>query len=749
MQLSLEDRRYHCCQGDMSRRLSRIFPLMLRITAFGSTLGVDSVLGKAYSGSYTFMANRNECDGQCTYCQHAHHQFRWSDIRTKITRYVNRPPPADSDSVPPDVAVAIASEARDVQTFIDWSWSEGTHFECIIGIISLRLLSYGYSDPFQFNEGNFNVLDWLDTFNSHTGALDLLTSSWAAVLGGGWPVFKQLLLVSRKLRDRLADDGRLFPALVERDNECDILDGPAEASYRKQLRSVSARKEHALSGTHLLSLAQNHGCPVGRACALLSLALDLVRNQGMYQGSLKDPHNFVYTVIVTAQDLISNWISSKPNWSPFWDLLTTEWPLWELLGELSCHNSDVECSTRSALQCFDLERRAVVQCPHGRPRVQRTFAGCGEHDVCSLPQEIDPREWCVPFGRRPEAPRRPFLLQLSHDIEERLCSQCGQDGVLRTLFEHVGFRDAAGAHGRAPFFVEFGARKPGMLNSAMLRQYCLWDGILMDSQPGETPHGGCKGCPGVADIVRTEFVTAENVNDLFRKHGVPVDFDLLTIDTDYNDYWIWRSLLENGTFRPRIVAVDFNPDIPLSEAKTVRYEPFAEWDGTKYTVASLLAYALLARAHGYSFAYALEMGSHAFFVRSDLLAESDRNAPLRSVKKSSHMTDLQRREFADVLYDFLPPRHVGEGARGVERGPAVGDGELAALRGEVRALSREAQSLRALLAGERRGGSASAEALGQGHADTSVPTKHLLQRLPAKEAGAARFYEDVRLRMEL
>eukprot|EP00434_Breviolum_minutum_P007539 symbB.v1.2.006656.t1/scaffold372.1/size218212/8 len=211
-------------------------------------------------------------------------------------------------------------------------------------------------------------------------------------------------------------------------------------------------------------------------------------------------------------------------------------------------------------------------------------------------------------------------------VKTSVCSQCGQDGVLRTLFQNVGFR--ASKEQAAPFYVEFGARKPGMLNSAVLREFCGWQGILLDSQPGETPHGGCRDCPGVAEIVKTEFVTAENIVELFRKYDVPRDFDLLTIDTDYNDYWIWRALLTDGTFRPRVVAVDFNPDLPLHEAKAVRYSAMAEWDGTVYTVGSLLAYALVARAHGYSFAYALEMGSHAFFIRSDLLHEEDIDLPL-------------------------------------------------------------------------------------------------------------------------
>lgn len=385
-------------------------------------------------------------------------------------------------------------------------------------------------------------------------------------------------------------------------------------------------------------------------------------------------------------------------------------------------------------------KRKYVPCPHNLPFTKQTFAQCGEHDICTWPagggfQEA--QDWCVPFDRRPASPREPWLLTMGHDSEERICSQCGQDGVLQAIFSHIGFRDGVGLeaeHGKPPFFVEFGARKPDMLNSAVLRRFCSWDGVLLDSQPGETPHGGCPGCPGIAELVRTEFVTAENVVELFKKHDVPHDFDLLTVDTDYNDYWILKAILSDGTFHPRAIAVDFNPDIPLNEAKVVEYEAKAEWDGTVYTVASLLAYSLLARAHGYIFAYALEMGAHAFFIRKDLLAEDDHSLPLRNVQKNSHPPDPHNRQFVDVLYDFIPSDVPGgpEGSSPVsnERQGLAQDVQSQ----EVRTLAEEVRSLKALLTGVAAG----AQAGGYRQAAAATPP-----------TGATRFYDGVRQRQDL
>jgi len=41
--------------------------------------------------------------------------------------------------------------------------------------------------------------------------------------------------------------------------------------------------------------------------------------------------------------------------------------------------------------------------------------------------------------------------------------------------------------------------------------------------------------------------------------NIPKSFDVLIIDVDGNDYWIWESLKE---FQPKVVCIEFNPTIP-------------------------------------------------------------------------------------------------------------------------------------------------------------------------------------------
>lgn len=45
-----------------------------------------------------------------------------------------------------------------------------------------------------------------------------------------------------------------------------------------------------------------------------------------------------------------------------------------------------------------------------------------------------------------------------------------------------------------------------------------------------------------------------NINDLFAKYEVPLEFDLLSIDVDYDDFWVWKAI--DVKFRPRVVIIE-------------------------------------------------------------------------------------------------------------------------------------------------------------------------------------------------
>lgn len=179
--------------------------------------------------------------------------------------------------------------------------------------------------------------------------------------------------------------------------------------------------------------------------------------------------------------------------------------------------------------------------------------------------------------------------------QKRHYSQFGEDGVIARIFEIVGIRNK--------FYVELGAGAGLECNTRFLREKG-WFGVALDRNNMN---------PSLS--LFREFVTAENVNRLLEKHRVPSEFDLLSVDLDGNDYWIWRQVASR--FRPRVVVVEFNGAIPSDVAVTMPYLPLFRWAGEPNIGQSLLAAKKFASARGYSLILAAP--PNAFLVLRSLL----------------------------------------------------------------------------------------------------------------------------------
>jgi hypothetical protein len=184
-------------------------------------------------------------------------------------------------------------------------------------------------------------------------------------------------------------------------------------------------------------------------------------------------------------------------------------------------------------------------------------------------------------------------------------SQGGEDGILQRIFDEIG----------APsrFFVEFGAWDGLHLsNTAHLRLDHGWQGLLLE---------GSDRADG--QLVQRERVDAENIEALFERYAVPREFDLLSIDIDGNDYWVWNAI---QNYSPRVVIVEYNVFFLPETAKTIAYDAGHEWDKESFGLyhgASLAAFEKLARTKGYGLVHTEPYCPNAIFVRNDLLPDDD------------------------------------------------------------------------------------------------------------------------------
>ena len=117
--------------------------------------------------------------------------------------------------------------------------------------------------------------------------------------------------------------------------------------------------------------------------------------------------------------------------------------------------------------------------------------------------------------------------------------------------------------------------------------------------------------------VRQSLVTASNIEKLFEDASVPNEFDLLSIDIDGNDYWVWKAI-EN--YSPRVVVIEYNALYPPHVKWVQEYQADWAWNETSAFGASLKSLELLGKTKGYSLVGCNFMGANAFFVRDDLVS---------------------------------------------------------------------------------------------------------------------------------
>jgi hypothetical protein len=109
------------------------------------------------------------------------------------------------------------------------------------------------------------------------------------------------------------------------------------------------------------------------------------------------------------------------------------------------------------------------------------------------------------------------------------------------------------------------------------------------------------------------WITAENVNDQIAESGASGPVDLLSIDIDGMDYWVWKAIT---VIEPQVVVCETHNSIPPDRALTVPYDPEYISESENYRGASLAAMCKLGREKGYRLVGTHRFGFNAFFIRS-------------------------------------------------------------------------------------------------------------------------------------
>jgi hypothetical protein len=216
------------------------------------------------------------------------------------------------------------------------------------------------------------------------------------------------------------------------------------------------------------------------------------------------------------------------------------------------------------------------------------------------------------FHHYQELAKKNELPALS-DTGFRVFSQFEEDGKLLFIFSVIGMNTRT--------FVEIGSDDGVNSNSANLYFNFGWHGLFVDGNARSIKRGTrfFNKYPHPW-FYKPKFicatVTRENINTLLADAGMKGEIDLLSIDIDGNDYWIWDAI---EVVIPRVVIIETHNEFGLNDI-VVPYDPGYSFPGKHpvYHGASPVAMTKLAHRKGYRLVGANELGFNFIFIRNGI-----------------------------------------------------------------------------------------------------------------------------------
>lgn len=243
------------------------------------------------------------------------------------------------------------------------------------------------------------------------------------------------------------------------------------------------------------------------------------------------------------------------------------------------------------------------------------------------------------------------------DLEFKVFSQFGDDGIIQYLAHNLDLRNKT--------FIEFGVEDYFESNTRFLLQKDNWSGFVMDGSSENIAKLKNAQFYWKHDLnAQAAFVTKDNINHLLSagiaewEGGV----DILHVDIDGNDYWVWKEIEIN----PAIAIMEYNSNFGIERAITVPYDP--GFYRTKahfsnlYWGSSIKALYLLALKKGYVFIGCNSAGNNAYFIRKDKMNDRVRAVSLEAGYVRSKYRE-SRDEYGNLT--FAPTKERAEVLRGL------------------------------------------------------------------------------------
>jgi hypothetical protein len=238
------------------------------------------------------------------------------------------------------------------------------------------------------------------------------------------------------------------------------------------------------------------------------------------------------------------------------------------------------------------------------------------------------------------------------EVGFRCYSQNDEDGIILYIFSLIGETNKR--------CIEICAGDGFQSNTANLLLNHGWEGLLIDGDPGNVRRGrkffrwDLRTRRWQPSFVHA-WITRDNVDEIIEANGYAGPVDLLSLDIDGNDYWIWQAI---SCANPRVVVLECNDILGPEKSVTIPYgedfvAEFTEF-GSEYAGASLPAFVKLGRKKGYRLIGTEKFGFNAFFMRNDVGAELFAEVEPRSClmhPRSRYLQDIRKEAIARQIWE--------------------------------------------------------------------------------------------------
>lgn len=199
----------------------------------------------------------------------------------------------------------------------------------------------------------------------------------------------------------------------------------------------------------------------------------------------------------------------------------------------------------------------------------------------------------------------------------KVFSQFEEDGLLLYIFSIIGMGNRT--------FVDLGSNDCVNSNCANLAIHFGWLGLFVDGDKeaieiGKRFYAKNPNPWNHPQQFLCSFLTDKNINELIKNSGIEGEIELLSIDIDGNDYWIWKAI---EIISPKVVLIesqvafgDKNLVVPYMDAYNTDIK------SNYYSGASNAALQKLAHQKGYRLIGSNLNGNNLFFMKNGI-ADTD------------------------------------------------------------------------------------------------------------------------------